>query len=135
MSAASVKKPAAACDAPQVKRRITRYFGECSSKGLPATPAGLALALGMRTGDLTGGRLPETHRRLIGEALQRIETETLERALSSSAGAKGVEAVLKQTAQTCGGDALSAMSDEELERRLARLAREIGEIVNADGET
>ena len=69
-----MKKPAAACDAAQMKRRITRYFNECRAQSLPATPAGLALALGMRTGDLTGGRLPETHRRLIGEALQRIET-------------------------------------------------------------
>ncbi|MBO4884883.1 MAG: hypothetical protein J5602_06190 [Clostridia bacterium] len=129
MSARGVKKPAALCGAPLLKSRITRYFRECEARALPATPAGLALALGLRTGELTGGGLPDTHRRLIGQALQRIETETLERALSGKGGTKGVDAVLQQTAREDAADALSGLSDEELERRLAKLAEEIEALV------
>ena len=132
MSAAKRTKTAEAAAAASVKGRITRYFNECRSQDIPPTPAGLALALGMSTAGLTAASLPETLRGPIERALLRIERETLERALSGKGGAKGVDFVLQQTAQAGGpADSLQALSDEELDRRLAETAKEIAALLKA----
>ncbi|MBR3505297.1 MAG: hypothetical protein IKO07_13790 [Clostridia bacterium] len=111
--------------AAAVKSRITRYFNECQRQDIPATPAGLALALDMSVAELTGSRLPDPVKKPVERALLRIERETLERALSGKGGAKGVEFVLGQTAQAAPGDALQSLTDEELSSRLAAVAEEI----------
>ena len=113
-----------------LKSRITRYFNECRSKDLPATPSGLALALKTRTEELTRGKLPDAQRRLIDEALQRIETETLERALNGKNSAKGIEVVLQQTTQPLGtANELKALTDDELQNRLKAIARELNALI------
>ena len=125
-------KAAQSAEAALVKSRVTRYFNECRKKDMPATPAGLALALDVSTEEHTGGHRPEALRRPVERALQLIERETLERALSGRGGSKGVEFVLQQTAQARGGpDELEALSDEELNRRLADAARAIEEALKA----
>ena len=131
MSETTARKSAAQCGVRVLKSRITRYFNDCAGRDVPVTPSGLALALGLRTEELSGGSLPDTHRRLIGQALQRIEAETVELALNGKGGAKGVDAVLQQTAKARSFDAVSALTDEELEARLSRLAREIEEAVGS----
>ena len=116
----SGKQRNTAADAAAIKARVTRYFNECQRQDIPATPAGLALALDMSVAELTGSRLPEAMKKPVERALLRIERETLERALSGKGGAKGVEFVLGQTARSSlGGDELAALSDEELAKRLA----------------
>ena len=55
----------------------------------------------------------------------------VELALNGKGGAKGVDAVLQQTAKARSFDAVSALTDEELEARLSRLAREIEEAVGS----
>lgn len=109
-----------------LKSRITRYFNDCRGEDTPATPAGLALALGMRTEALTA--IPPTDARApaIGRALQRIEAEAMERALNGKNGAKGLEMVLQQTARAQNdADELSALTDQELDDRLSEVARAI----------
>ena len=119
-------KTAAEAAATAFKSRVTRYFNECQRQDIPPTPAGLALALDMNLAELTGTRLPEAIKKPVERALLRIERETLERALSGKSGAKGVEFVLGQTAQASpGGDELTALSDEELSKRMRAVADEI----------
>lgn len=36
-----------------LRSKINRYFNQCRDEGTPPTPAGLALALEMRTAELT----------------------------------------------------------------------------------
>ena len=115
----SGKQRNTAADAAAIKARVTRYFNECQRQDIPATPAGLALALDMSVAELTGSRLPEAMKKPVERALLRIERETLERALSGKGGAKGVEFVLGQTTRAAPGDELAALSDEELAKRLA----------------
>ena len=117
-----------------LKSRITRYINECAAEDLPPTPAGLALALDMRTEDLTGARLPEAQRQAIGRALQRIEAETMQRALNGRSGAKGVEVILQQTSGQTGDDELSALPDDELEKQMAAVAAEIGKALGGGAD-
>ena len=107
-----------------LKKKINRYFADCADSGTPATPAGLALALDMRTAALVNAPLPPDQRRLIDQALQRIEASTMELALSKAA-AKGVEVVLQHTDAPASDAALQTLSDEELDSRLDRLARRL----------
>ena len=126
-------RTAAEASAAAVKSRVTHYFNECQRQDIPATPAGLALALDMSVAELTGGRLPEPLKKPVERALLRIERETLERALSGKGGAKGVEFVLGQTAQANPvGDALEALTDEELSRRLRAMAEKIEKALTED---
>ena len=54
----------------QIRGKIRRYFSRCRGEGRPPTPAGLALALGIRTAELTQAPLDDESRRLIDRALQ-----------------------------------------------------------------
>ncbi len=112
------------------EKEIAGYFETCRKNDTPATPAGLALALGLRTADLSSSALPLKQRRIIGRALQRIEAETMERALGPKGSAKGMEIVLQQT-QDEAPDELESLSDEELDRRLAAVAAAIAEAMAA----
>ena len=68
--------------------------------------------------------------KLIDEALQRIETETLERALNGKNSAKGIEVVLQQTTQPLGtANELKALTDDELQNRLKAIARELNALI------
>ena len=107
-----------------LKKKINRYFNDCADSGSPATPAGLALALDMRTSALTAASLAPEERRLIDQALQRIEASTMELALSKAA-AKGVEVVLQHTDSPAADPGTQSLSDEELDDRLDRLARRL----------
>ncbi len=111
--------------AAYLRGKISRYFTRCRSEGTPPTPAGLALALGMRTAELTQAPLDDECRRLIDRALQRIEVGTLELLLNKSA-ARGLEIILQNTAKCAAPDRLSGLTDDELDERLLRLARRIG---------
>ena len=107
-----------------LRSKINRYFNQCRDEGTPPTPAGLALALEMRTAELTQAPMDDESRRLIDRALQRIEVGTLELLLNKSA-ARGLEIILQNTAKSTVPDRLGGLSDDELDERLIRLARRI----------
>lgn len=107
-----------------LRSKINRYFNQCRDEGTPPTPAGLALALEMRTAELTQAPMDDESRRLIDRALQRIEVGTLELLLNKSA-ARGLEIILQNTAKSAVPDRLGGLSDDELDERLIRLARRI----------
>lgn len=114
-----------------MRGKIGRYFSRCRSEGTPPTPAGLALALGMRTSELTTAPLDDECRRLIDRALQRIEVGTLELLLNKSA-ARGLEIILQNAAKSAAPDRLGGLSDDELDERLLRLARRIAALADTD---
>ena len=107
-----------------LRSKINRYFNQCRDEGTPPTPAGLALALDMRTAELTQAPMDAESRRLIDRALQRIEVGTLELLLNKSA-ARGLEIILQNTSKSAVPDRLGGLSDDELDERLIRLARRI----------
>ena len=107
-----------------LRSKINRYFNHCRDEGTPPTPAGLALALEMRTAELTQAPMDDESRRLIDRALQRIEVGTLELLLNKSA-ARGLEIILQNTSKSAVPDRLGGLSDDELDERLIRLARRI----------
>lgn len=107
-----------------LRGKINRYFNQCQSGGTPPTPAGLALALDMRTAELTQAPMDEECRRLIDRALQRIEAGTLELLLNKSA-ARGLELILQNTSKSAAPDRLGGLTDDELDERLIRLAQRI----------
>lgn len=107
-----------------LRSKINRYFNQCRDEGTPPTPAGLALALDMRTAELTQAPMDDKSRRLIDRALQRIEVGTLELLLNKSA-ARGLEIILQNTSKSAVPDRLGGLSDDELDERLIRLARRI----------
>lgn len=117
--------------ASRLRGKIGRYFSRCRSEGTPPTPAGLALALGMRTSELTTAPLDDECRRLIDRALQRIEVGTLELLLNKSA-ARGLEIILQNAAKSAAPDRLGGLSDDELDERLLRLARRIAALADTD---
>ena len=107
-----------------LRSKINRYFNQCRDEGTPPTPAGLALALEMRTAELTQAPIDDESCRLIDRALQRIEVGTLELLLNKSA-ARGLEIILQNTSKSAVPDRLGGLSDDELDERLIRLARRI----------
>ena len=107
-----------------LRSKSNRYFNQCRDEGTPPTPAGLALALEMRTAELTQAPMDDESRRLIDRALQRIEVGTLELLLNKSA-ARGLEIILQNTSKSAVPDRLGGLSDDELDERLIRLARRI----------
>ena len=107
-----------------LRSKINRYFNQCRDEGTPPTPAGLALALDMRTAELTQAPMDDESCRLIDRALQRIEVGTLELLLNKSA-ARGLEIILQNTSKSAVPDRLGGLSDDELDERLIRLARRI----------
>ena len=107
-----------------LRSKINRYFNQCRDEGTPPTPAGLALALDMRTAELTQAPMDDESRRLIDRALQRIEVGTLELLLNKSA-ARGLEIILQNTSKSAVPNRLGGLSDDELDERLIRLARRI----------
>lgn len=106
-----------------LRSKINRYFNQCRDEGTPPTPAGLALALDMRTAELTQAPMDDESRRLIDRALQRIEVGTLE--LLNKSAARGLEIILQNTSKSAVPDRLGGLSDDELDERLIRLARRI----------
>ena len=105
----------------RMREKINRYFADCAERGQPCTPSGLALALDMRTFELNAADMPLSYRRLLDRALQRIEADTVELALTSKAASKGVDVVLQHTEPPCETRPLSELSDDELNERLGRL--------------
>ena len=109
----------------QIRGKIRRYFSRCRGEGRPPTPAGLALALGIRTAELTQAPLDDESRRLIDRALQRIEVEALELLLNKST-ARGLEIILQNTSRSAAPDRLSGLTDDELDEKLAQLVQRMG---------
>ena len=95
----------------QIRGKIRRYFSRCRGEGRPPTPAGLALALGIRTAELTQAPLDDESRRLIDRALQRIEVDALELLLNKST-ARGLEIILQNTSRSAAPDRLSGLTDD-----------------------
>lgn len=116
-----------------LRSKINRYFNQCRDEGTPPTPAGLALALDMRTAELTQAPMDDESRRLIDRALQRIEVGTLELLLNKSA-ARGLEIILQNTSKSAVPDRLGGLSDDELDERLIRLARRIAALSGKTGD-
>lgn len=108
----------------QVRNRVGRYFSKCRSENLTPTPAGLALALDMRTSELSLPGTDEEGRQIIDRALQRIEAETLDLLISKS-GTRGLEIILQKTEKNAAESQLNRLSDDELGKQLIRLARRI----------
>lgn len=111
--------------AKQLRSKISRYFSKCRSEEASPTPAGLALALGMRTAELTSAPMDDECRQLIDNALQRIEVGTLDMLLNKSA-ARGLEIILQYTARNATPDRMNGLSDDQLDEQLLRMARRIG---------
>lgn len=109
----------------QIRGKIRRYFSRCRGEGRPPTPAGLALALGIRTAELTQAPLDDESRRLIDRALQRIEVDALELLLNKST-ARGLEIILQNTSRSAAPDRLSSLTDDELDEKLAQLVQRMG---------
>ena len=109
----------------QIRGKIHRYFSRCRGEGRPPTPAGLALALGIRTAELTQAPLDDESRRLIDRALQRIEVDALELLLNKST-ARGLEIILQNTSRSAAPDRLSGLTDDELDEKLAQLVQRMG---------
>ena len=109
----------------QIRGKIRRYFSRCRGEGRPPTPAGLALALGIRTAELTQAPLDDESRRLIDRALQRIEVDALELLLNKST-ARGLEIILQNTSRSAAPDRLSGLTDDELDEKLAQLIQRMG---------
>ncbi len=109
----------------QIRGKIRRYFSRCRGEGRPPTPAGLALALGIRTAELTQAPLDDESRRLIDRALQRIEVDALELLLNKST-ARGLEIILQNTSRSAAPDRLSGLTDDELDEKLAQLVERMG---------
>ena len=109
----------------QIRGKIRRYFSRCRGEGRPPTPAGLALALGIRTAELTQAPLDDDSRRLIDRALQRIEVDALELLLNKST-ARGLEIILQNTSRSAAPDRLSGLTDDELDEKLAQLVERMG---------
>ncbi len=120
--------------AEQIRKKINRYFARCRTENTPPTPAGLALALDMRTHELTHAPLDDESRRVIDRALQRIEVGTLELLLNKSA-ARGLEFILQNAEKSAAPDRLGGLSDDELGERLLRLARRIADLPETNRET
>lgn len=115
----------------QVRNRVGRYFSKCRSEDLPPTPSGLALALDMRTSELSLPGLDEESRQIISHALQRIEAETLDRIISKSAS-RGLEITLQKAEKNAAENQLNRLSDDELGKQLIRLARRIDRLSAAE---
>ena len=89
----------------------------------PPTPSGLALALGVRTNDLSDGRLSIPQRAVIARAMQRIEASTMEMMLTRG-GVKGMESVLERVIEgerQEDAERIRRLSDEEIRGRLIKL--------------
>ena len=121
----------------KLKEVVDGYFERCAQDGSPPTPSGLALALDVRTSELSDERLSPGQRAVISRAMQRIEANTMELMLTRG-GVKGMESVLERVEEN--GDAARArqevrgLTDGELEERLRRAAAKIGAALDGEGE-
>ena len=115
-------KPFPAARRGPLEKQIADYFEACREGEVPASPAGLAEALGLSTDELlTPSPIPR-RRQLIGHALQRIEAELMARALGPKGSAKAIDIALEQIRGAARVDELGALTEEELNRRLASVA-------------
>lgn len=116
----------------QLQERVNGYFEECGREGIAPTPSGLALRLGVRTFELDEEQLFGEQRRIIGQAMQRIEANMMD-ILLAKGSVKGAESVLEQIGEKKGAGAqLRKMTDEEIRQRLRRM---MPGIQSAIGET
>lgn len=128
------------CRLPMSERalrgEVDKYFDKCGEEGVPPTPSGLALALGVRTSVLSDERLSIEQRAVLDRAMQRIEADMMERMIDRG-GVKGIENVLERVEESEEEARLrrqiGKMSDEEIERKLRRMAERIGEMLG-EGE-
>lgn len=118
--------------AEQLSRLVDGYFERCIAQGIPPTPSGLALELGVRTSMLSDDRLSAAQRAVIDLAMQRIEASTMELLLTRG-GVKGIENVLERVEENEEADRIEAeirrMSDEEIKSRLKKLLPKIQKAV------
>lgn len=118
--------------AEQLSRLVDGYFERCIAQGIPPTPSGLALELGVRTSMLSDDRLSAAQRAVIDLAMQRIEASTMELLLTRG-GVKGIENVLERVEENEAADRIEAeirrMSDEEIKSRLKKLLPKIQKAV------
>ena len=121
----------------KLREEVDKYFERCAQEGSPPTPSGLALALGVRTGTLSDERLSIPQRTVISQAMQRIEANTMELMITRG-GVKGMENVLERVAENeesvKARESIRKISDEELEKRLRRIAEKICEALESGDE-
>ena len=120
-----------------LKTEVERYFEKCVQEGIPPTPSGLALALGVRTSALNDERLSIPQRTILDRAMQRIEASTMEMMLTRG-GVKGMENVLERVEESGEDKRLKGrvgrMTDGEIEERLRKMAERIGEMLKEGAE-
>jgi len=107
----------------RLREKVNEYFDICAQDGVPPTPSGLALKLGVRTSDLDGEQLSEEQRRILGQAMQRIEANTMELMLTRG-GVKGMESILEKVGESSAGRRrreIRRLTDEEIRLRLKRM--------------
>jgi len=116
----------------KLREEVDRYFEECAQSGVPPTPSGLALALGVRTSVLMGEDLTGTQKKVIDRAMQRIEASTMEMMLTRG-GVKGMESVLERVEENeeekRARAELRSMTDEEIREKLRKLAARIERVL------
>lgn len=117
---------------------VEQYFESCAKQKAPPTPSGLALALGVRTSALRDDSLPEGYRKVINQAMQRIEASMMELLLNRG-GIKGMETVLErvseQNSDQSRREQIRQMSDEEIYKRLGELMPRIQRTVEVREQT
>lgn len=122
----------------QLREAVDRYFDECMQEGIPPTPSGLALRLGVRTSALSSDSLTDIQKRVLDQAMQRIEASTMEMMLTKG-GVKGMESVLERVEESEDEGRrqkeIRALTDEEIRSRLGRLLPGIQAMVEKDGMT
>lgn len=108
----------------KLREEVEGYFDRCGREGIPPTPSGLALQLGVRTSALSDDRLSEEQRKVIDQAMQRIEAGTLELMLTRG-GVRGIESLLERVEERDGESRrrreIRGLSDEEIRTRLRRM--------------
>lgn len=118
-----------------LRGEVDRYFEKCAQEDVPPTPSGLALALGVRTSMLTDERLSPEQRRVIGQAMQRMEAGMMEMMILRG-GVKGIENVLERVEESedssGGGSQIGRMTDGEIEERLKKVSERIGELLGGE---
>lgn len=120
----------------RLRKACNDYFDFCDLNGKPYTIPGLALHLGLRTGNVMGykyGMQYPEYQRVIDYALQKIESSTCETLYSRNGSTRGIEFLMQNTQgyvqktenktslEVSEADKIKALPDAEVKGRLAKI--------------
>ena len=118
-----------------LRAEVEKYFERCTQEKMLPTPSGLALALDVRTNDLSDERLSDEQRRVLSRAMQRMEASAMERMITHG-GMKGIERVLQSVEErekeSRMKDRLSRMTDEQIRQGLRKAAVRIEKLLREE---